>query len=290
MSSLLKPGMADKTPVELKREVATLRRQLAQCQRSLCRYKKAENEVRSKRSPSTPTKNLGQAERSAPEAPAEDERLAGLVHELRQPLTALVNYAAVCLDLVRTGQADNPDLRHGLEQALLQAERAAELLGNARRVACPTALRRCRLRIDDSIREAIQLLEGDLRTNNIKVDLNVADSLTEIQADPVQLRVVLLNLLRNAIEALAGIAGERAIAISVRERAAEIEVAIRDTGVGLSLQAVHNLFEPFQTTKADGTGIGLALSRAIVQSHGGRLWAKPQSNRGTTFFFTLPKN
>ena len=194
-----------------------------------------------------------------------DAWFTGLIHELKQPLTAMVNYTQICTQLVERGQTDSNDLRHAMEQASLQADRAAELVRNARRITMPTAMKPSPIRLGEVIREAVQLLEGELLAGKIQIECDLSET-TEIQADPMQIRLVLLNLLRNGIEAIERTsAGPRSIRVAVEPREAEVEVAIRDTGEGLSLQAVHNLFEPFRTTKPQGTGIGLALSRAIIR-------------------------
>jgi len=275
---------------DLVKEVETLRKRLAQSERAVTRHKKAEERALQKAAELEQLLADRRREGPAPSVAGTEGWFAGLIHELKQPLTAIVNYIRACCHLVETGQIDSRDLRHALEQASLQADRAAELLRNLRRVSVPTARQPSPMEIADVIREAVHLLEGEFLAAKIQMETHFADTVAAIQADPLQIRLVLLNLLRNAIEAIErSKAGERSIRIAVEQRATEIEVAIRDTGEGLSLQAVHNLFEPFQTTQPQGTGIGLALCRAIVQAHGGRLWAKPHANRGTTFFFTLPK-
>ena len=212
-----------------------------------------------------------------------------MAHELKQPLTAILNYTQACSRLVQAGEVDVPELLNALEQVSQQAERAAELVQHLRRVAVPTKLQFSTVSIDAVIREALRLVEGELHNAKVELDLRFSESAPVIQVDPVQIRLVLLNLLRNAIEAMGKTPLKgRSIRIMTVHRATEVEVAVRDTGEGLSMTAVQNLFEPYQTTKPQGMGLGLALCRAIVQAHGGRIWAKPHADRGSTFYFTLP--
>jgi PAS domain S-box-containing protein len=214
-----------------------------------------------------------------------------LVHELKQPLTAIINYTRACIRLLENDQAEKVEMLKALEQTAQQAERAGELLQRARRWAVPKELQRAPWNINDVVRESLQSLQGELRQENVQLDLQLADNLPPVQVDGLQIGQVLVNLIRNAIEALAhNPPTQRTISISTQSTATEVEVVISDTGEGLSPEMAHRLFEPFQTTKPHGMGLGLALSRAIVQAHGGRLWVKPQADRGTSFHFTLPLN
>ena len=139
------------------------------------------------------------------------------------------------------------------------------------------------------IEEASALALVGAKERGVRVRFQFDPAVQMVLADKVQIQQVLLNLLRNAIEAMARTPHKgRLISIRTIHRANEVEVAVRDTGEGLSMAVVRNLFEPYQTTKPQGMGLGLALCRAIVQAHGGRIWAKPHAERGSTFYFTLP--
>lgn len=217
--------------------------------------------------------------------------IASLGHELKQPLTAIANYANACIRLVEAGTMETADLLHALEQTAQQAERAAELIHRLRNLGAPEALQCASVQINDLVKEALDLLDEDVRVGKVQVDLHLGKDVPSVQMDWIQMGQVLINLIRNALEALENQPPqERRISIASRCAGTDVEVAICDTGPGLSVEMVERLFEPFQTTKPEGMGLGLALSRAIVQAHGGRLWFKPNAGQGTTFLFTLPRN
>jgi PAS domain S-box-containing protein len=215
--------------------------------------------------------------------------VCSLAHELKQPLAAIINYVSACANLVRNGQLDSEELLPALEQAACQADRAGELIRSLRRIAVPKDLERSPTDINELVNDTVRRLDNEVQSNQVRIELDLAENVPLLQADRIQIGQVLVNLVHNAIEALDGIAADqRVVSITTCSRETEIEVTVRDTGAGLSLELVHRLFEPFKTTKPHGMGLGLALSRAIVQAHGGRLWAKPAVDRGTSFHFSLP--
>ena len=239
-------------------ELETLRRRLAECEHALARQK--QTEVASREKIAELRKLLGDerkqkghrkptGSRSARETKvkrsttlaidsglSQDTWVASMAHELKQPLTAILNYTQACSRLVQAGEVDIPELLNALEQASQQAERAAELVQHLRRVAVPTKLQFSMLDIDVVIREALRLVEGELHNAKVELDLRFSESAPVIQADPVQIRLVLLNLLRNAIEAMEKTSPKgRSITIRTIHRATEVEVAVRDNGEGLSL-------------------------------------------------------
>ena len=220
---------------------------------------------------------------------SDDTWVASMAHELKQPLTAILNYTQACSRLVQAGEVDVPELVNALDQASQQAERAAELVqhlrrgGRADKTAGLYRLHRCR----DTRGGAAGRRRAAKRQGGAGAAF--LGTAPVVQADPVQIRLVLLNLLRNAIEAMAKSLPRDASSPSARFTARRMSRwPWRDTGEGLSVDVVRNLFEPYQTTKPQGMGLGLTLCRAIVQAHGGRIWAKPHAERGSTFYFTLP--
>jgi signal transduction histidine kinase len=297
-------------------EVKMLRKRLAQCERAVERHKLAEKTARSeteklralllefrkqrssaRAGPLSPGPRLtggrtgnnvaGDRSTATPAWGGQDAWVNTIAHELKQPLTAIVNYTRACSRLVEGGQADAGELLDALQQAANQAERAADMIQQLRRVAVPGRLQTSTVDLGSLCREAAALLERDLQAAGAALELQIPPTLATVPADLFQVRLVLVNLVRNAIESLAR-GKQKLIRITVSQSEAEIEVAVHDTGEGLSVAMVRNLFEPYQSTKPEGMGLGLALCRAVVQAHGGRIWAKSHRPQGTTFTFTLP--
>ncbi len=145
--------------------------------------------------------------------------------------------------------------------------------------------------INDAIRDVVALAQGELRRSRVAPRMELADDLPPVLGDRVQLQQVVLNLLMNGLEAMTAASGEgRELVISTQASGADqIRVAVQDAGVGLDPQNIDQLFEAFYTTKSSGMGMGLSVSRTIVASHGGRLWAVPNDGPGATFQFTVPR-
>jgi signal transduction histidine kinase len=145
------------------------------------------------------------------------------------------------------------------------------------------------LDVDALLRGTLVLLESEARRHSISIDMRLAQGSTTVMGDRVQLQQVIMNLVVNAIDAMKGLESARELAITSRARDdGRIEVTISDTGVGLPAKGADRIFETFFTTKADGTGMGLSICRSIVQAHGGRLWAEPNTPNGAIFRFVLP--
>jgi len=143
--------------------------------------------------------------------------------------------------------------------------------------------------VNEIIREMIVLLRGEATRYKISVQTELATDLPEVMGDRVQLQQVMMNLIMNSIDAMKGVDGIREVAIqSQRAEDGHLMVSVNDTGVGLPAQEASQIFNAFFTTKPDGTGMGLSISRSIVESHGGRLWAACNTPRGASFHFTLP--
>jgi signal transduction histidine kinase len=137
--------------------------------------------------------------------------------------------------------------------------------------------------------EVLALVQRDLRASGIALELKIEDPQADLEADKVQLQQVLLNLIRNAIEAMENTeADRRRLCIERRVHDQLVEVAVRDSGHGIAADNADNLFKAFYSTKAEGMGMGLAICRSIIESHGGRIWATPNPDQGSTFTFTLP--
>lgn len=218
------------------------------------------------------------------------EMASGLAHEINQPLTAISIFAQACARMLDRGEEALPDLREALEQISAQAIRAGEVIRRLRELVKQRGTRRTTVDCNMLVRDLITLAEPDARTDDIVLRVDLAPGPLPVHVDVVQIQQVLLNLIRNAIDAtLAGTASQRRIEIgTARTGDDEVEIAVADFGVGLPAGGAEHLFEPFFTTKAAGTGLGLSISRGIVRAHGGRLEAVTNASGGATFRFTLP--
>jgi len=217
------------------------------------------------------------------------EMASQICHEINQPLGAIVNYARGVSNLLDNKEIDDPKISHGIDQIAEQAHRAGRLIHNIRGF-----VRRDELHLEDvNVNELIENAEGLLRASgNDDVEFRRAldPGLPHIEADPIQIEQVLVNLLSNGIEATRGTGnGSAFVAIKTRQRDEDtIEVSVRDGGEGLRAAQIDKIFDPFFTTKPDGLGMGLAMSRTIVEAHGGELRASGHTGGGATFTFTLP--
>jgi signal transduction histidine kinase len=186
-----------------------------------------------------------------------------------------------------------PDLGEAREAAarvVREAQRADEVIRGLRALVSKSGLQREPLDINETVHEVLELARGELRRSDVAVHVDLDPALPSVQGDRVQLQQVLLNLIVNAIEAMAPVA-DRGKLLGIRtERVGtgEVAVAVEDSGPGLDPATTGRIFDPFFTTKATGLGMGLSICRSIVQAHGGELSASPRSPRGTTFRFTVP--
>jgi C4-dicarboxylate-specific signal transduction histidine kinase len=218
------------------------------------------------------------------------EMAAGLAHELNQPLTTIANYAQGCLRRIQSGADAPAEFVEVLRQVTLQARRAGEIIRRLRNFVCKQESQRTMAHINDVIKEAIAFQAPEARDSGLAIDLELAEGLPEFEIDVIQIEQVLLNLLRNACEALRDprIAPRRIVVSTHSGERGSIEVAVRDTGTGVSPAVADRLFQPFFTTKSDGMGLGLSISKSIIESHNGRIWAARNLDRGMTFRFVLP--
>lgn len=218
------------------------------------------------------------------------EMATGLAHEINQPLTAIATYAQAGLRMMAApGGADHEDLNEALKQITNQALRAGEVIKRLRAFVKNRATRTETLDINRVIEDVQVLAESDARNNDVRLLLDLAGVVPPVSADPVQIQQVLLNLIRNAIDALNGMPGApREIIVRTRVEKDAVEVSVIDRGPGIPQAVADNLFNPFFTTKATGTGLGLAISRSIIRAHLGKMGHRPTAGGGTTFFFTLP--
>jgi two-component system, LuxR family, sensor kinase FixL len=218
------------------------------------------------------------------------EMAGSLAHELNQPLAAITTYAQACQRLLDKGGApEAADIRDSLAEISRQALRAGEVIRRLRGFVANRAVRPELIGCNRLLEDAVALARPDLRANDVRLRLDVAPNLPDLMADAVQLQQVLINLIRNAIDAtLQGGGAQRDITLRALCTPGGVEIAVHDHGPGLDLGALAKLFSPFFTTKPHGTGLGLAISRTIVQAHGGTLAYREEPGGGACFYFTLP--
>ena len=217
------------------------------------------------------------------------ELVAGIAHEVSQPLYCVVNYAKATRNvLTAEGEPSLKDLREWNEEIALAAHRAGEIITRLRNFARRREMRRARVSIGEVVRESVDLVAFEARRRGVAVRFDLSEEASLADVDRVQIQQVLVNLLRNAYEALEGVpAGERDLAVRTAVVDHCVEISVADNGPGLPGDGLK-ILDAFVTTKPDGLGMGLAISRTIVEAHGGRLWATPNRHRGTTFHFTVP--
>lgn len=215
------------------------------------------------------------------------ELAASLAHEIKQPIAAAVLNAGVCTLAL---QRDTPDLQKACEAAsriMRDARSAADIIDHVRLLYRRATPERELVNIDEIIGDLRILLDDEANRHSIVIRTEFGENLPKVMADRVQVQQVLMNLILNAIQAMEDTAGELVIR-SQRSEDGQLLISVSDTGVGLPTEKADQIFDPFFTTKPQGSGMGLAISRSIVESHGGCLWASANSGRGATFHFTLP--
>jgi len=217
------------------------------------------------------------------------ELAGGLAHELNQPLSAIHNYARGCIRRLQASVADTKVLQSALESISQEASRAGEIIEGLRRHFRRRHLDRSPVVLAEMIRRVLQICQHELSTSEIIATFSDTSPVSTVRVDSVLIEQVLLNLVRNAIEAMKGIDRARHLSIEVRPSGAnQLEILVSDSGGGYAAEDQDRLFEKFYTTKIDGLGMGLPISRSIIEAHGGRLMAQRNEPCGATFRFTLP--
>jgi PAS domain S-box-containing protein len=214
---------------------------------------------------------------------------ASIAHEINQPLTAIIASGNACERWLANGE-NLARARQSLARMIGEADRASEVIKRMRSLTGNAASERVELDINAVVREVLALARNELQAKRVRVQLNLNGDIAPARADRVQLQQVLLNLIVNAIDAMAGVTGRaRVLAIATRcDASAGVLVTVQDSGVGLAPDGAEYIFQPFFTSKPGGTGMGLSISTTIIEAHGGRLWASPAPEHGAVFHFTLP--
>jgi PAS domain S-box-containing protein len=217
------------------------------------------------------------------------ELSASIAHEVNQPLTAVINNGSACLRLLANRNLEPEVLRRALEGIIADSTRASAVLARIRAFIKKETAEKNPLDINEVIQEVLALAGRELDENHVTLDHQLTTDLPFVLADRVQLQQVLLNLIMNSIEAVTAVTNRpRLLWVQSRiDESGDVLVAVSDSGTGFGLEVDH-VFTPFFTTKAKGMGMGLSISRSLIESHGGRLWAAPNSPHGAVFSFTLP--
>jgi C4-dicarboxylate-specific signal transduction histidine kinase len=217
------------------------------------------------------------------------ELTAAIGHEVNQPIAAVVTNASACL---RWLALDTPDLekaRAAATRIVRDGTRAADIIGRIRQVFTKSTPQRRPVDLNDLLRETAELLGSEAARYQISIRTDMAPDMPAVTADRVQLQQVLVNLMTNAIDAMKDESGPREIVLqSRRAELDQVMVSVSDTGAGLAAANADHLFDTFFTTKPHGTGMGLSISRSIIEAHHGRLWATPNAPRGAIFAFAMP--
>jgi PAS domain S-box-containing protein len=216
------------------------------------------------------------------------ELTASLAHEIRQPISAAVINAETCLIWLGGDEPDVAEASEAVSRLVKDVTRAADIIGRISSLFKKGALQRELVDVNELIREMIVLLRSEASRYSICIRTELAEGLPKVIADRVQLQQVFMNLMLNGIDAMKETRGGSELAIKSETDDGQLLISVSDTGVGLPPEQGDQIFKAFFTTKDNGTGMGLPISRSIIESHGGRLWATGASGRGATFQFTLP--
>ncbi len=215
--------------------------------------------------------------------------VASIAHEVKQPLSAVVMNAGASLRWLAHEPPDLAEARAGLERIVEAGRRAGDIVGRVRDLASKSPPQKEPLDLNETILGVIKMACGEAENQHVSIETRLATHLPTVWADRVQVQQVLLNLIKNALESMSHSAGPREL--SIASRIAEtcwVVIEVKDTGRGLDPATAEHMFDPFYTTKPQGAGIGLTISRSMIEAHGGKLWAIPNSPRGAIFVFSLP--
>ena len=218
------------------------------------------------------------------------EMAASIAHETNQPLAAIVADAGACLNWLATANPDLEQVRDVLKAIVAEGHRAGDVIQRIRQLATKTDPCRTPLDLNDVIRGVVPLILAEVRHHQVSLRVELAPALPSVLGDRVQVQQVIINLVINGIEAMMPVT-DRTRELVIRSRPEDenqVLVTVEDAGVGIEAANADQLFEAFFTTKPGGMGMGLSISRSLVEAHGGRLWATPNPAHGTTFQFTLP--
>jgi two-component system sensor kinase FixL len=218
------------------------------------------------------------------------ELTAALAHEINQPLGAILSNAQAAARFLRQDSPDLDEVREALDDIISDDKRAGEVVRRLRRMVRTGTPDYESTRMRDVIDEVLSLVRSELVLQHVRVNKVMMAKVQEMLCDRVQIQQVLLNLITNAIDAMKGVPrGDRELTISMlREDDHCVAVSVCDHGPGMLVENIESVFKPFYTTKRTGMGMGLAISRSIIELHNGKLWAEKNSDKGMTFWFSVP--
>jgi signal transduction histidine kinase len=215
------------------------------------------------------------------------ELVASISHELAQPITATTNNAKASLQWLQRDPPDLTQVRKGTERIVEAGVFASEIIDRLRSLYKKSPPKRGLVATTEVVGEMVQLLRSEANEHAVSIRTDLAADLPKTTADRVQLQQVLMNLMLNGIEAMKDMGGVLTMKSQLGEDG-QIQISIHDTGPGLPVGKADQIFDAFFTTKPQGSGMGLSISKSIVEAHGGRIWATVNEGRGATFHFTLP--
>ena len=215
---------------------------------------------------------------------------ASIAHEVNQPLSGIITNAGTCLRMLDAHPPNVEGARETARRTIRDGNRASDVITRLRAMFSKKELSLESLDLNEATREVIVLSLSELQRNRVVLQSELADDLPNVTGDRIQLQQVILNLLRNGSDAMVDVHDRprHMLIRTARENGDRVRVTVRDAGTGFDRQSMDNLFEAFYTTKSDGMGIGLSVSRSIVEKHHGRLWAEPNEGVGATFSFSIP--
>lgn len=218
------------------------------------------------------------------------ELATSISHEVSQPLCALAANAAACRRWLNSAEPDLQEAREAVDEIVRDATHANEVIVRIRTLLKKEAVQHSELNLGAVAQGVVTLLKSEARARGVSLAMDMAGAIPSVLGDRVQLEQILLNLILNGMDATTGVVDRpREVRIgSCMREAGWVEITVRDTGVGFGPDERERLFEPFYSTKAEGMGLGLSITRTIVAGHGGRLWAEPNAGHGATFHFALP--
>jgi C4-dicarboxylate-specific signal transduction histidine kinase len=216
------------------------------------------------------------------------EMTASIAHEINQPLSGVLSNVSACLRWLAADPPNLEEAREAAQRIVRDGKRSGEIIVRIRNLARKAASPKVKLDLNESVSEVLALVADEARKKKTSIHTEFAENLAPVLGDRVQLQQVVLNIVLNAIDAMTD-SHEKQLRMTTHNENDQVVVAVRDTGCGIDSSTREQMFEPFYSTKPGGMGMGLSISRSIIRSHGGQLWASANEDIGATFHFTIPR-